>query len=217
LTESLLEDTEGVEEWGQNEPLTRRIKNLLKDYTDGFSVPKEILISFNADARYLVCGSNITIWSPDIRLGTCVRLYTAQNPRPNLPIFAASDSFVAPLTRRIKNLLKDYTDGFSVPKEIVQNADDAGATKVCFMYDERQNKECRNRLIHENMAECQGRLISFNADARYLVCGSNITIWSPDIRLGTSVRLYTAQNPRPNLPIFAASDSVSTLSKCVWV
>jgi sacsin len=65
LTESLLEDTEGVEEWGQNEPLTRRIKNLLKD----------------------------------------------------------------------------YTDGFSVPKEIVQNADDAGATKVCFMYDERQNKE----------------------------------------------------------------------------
>jgi sacsin len=55
-----------------------------------------------------------------------------------------------PLTRRIKNLLKDYTDGFSVPKEIVQNADDAGATKVCFMYDERQNKECRNRLIHEN-------------------------------------------------------------------
>ena len=97
LTESLLEDTEGVEEWGQNEPLTRRIKNLLKD----------------------------------------------------------------------------YTDGFSVPKEIVQNADDAGATKVCFMYDERQNKECRNRLIHENMAECQGpALWAYN----------NATFTSEDLR-----------------------------------
>jgi sacsin len=51
LTESLLEDTEGVEEWGQNEPLTRRIKNLLKDYTDGFSVPKEIVQNAD-DAGY---------------------------------------------------------------------------------------------------------------------------------------------------------------------
>jgi hypothetical protein len=99
-------------------------------------------------------------------------------------------------------LITSYTDGFSVPKEIVQNADDAGATKVCFMYDERQNKEWDFKSIF-----IPGRLISFNADARYLVCGSNITIWSPDIRLGTSVRLYTAQNPRPSLPIFAASDS----------
>ncbi|CAG2253119.1 unnamed protein product [Mytilus edulis] len=38
-----------------------------------------------------------------------------------------------PLTRRIKNLLESYKDGLSVPKEIIQNADDAGATKVCFI------------------------------------------------------------------------------------
>jgi hypothetical protein len=91
------------------------------------------------------------------------------------------------------------------------------------MYDERQNKECRNRLIHENMAECQGpALWAYNnatftsEDLRNITKlsgatkesdAANITIWSPDIRLGTSVRLYTAQNPRPNLPIFAASDS----------
>jgi DNA mismatch repair ATPase MutL len=26
-----------------------------------------------------------------------------------------------------------------MPKELIQNADDAGATKVCFLYDEREN------------------------------------------------------------------------------
>eukprot|EP00105_Crassostrea_gigas_P042862 XP_019927010.1 PREDICTED: sacsin-like [Crassostrea gigas] len=68
-----------------------------------------------------------------------------------------------PLTRRIKNLLKDYKDGFVVPKELVQNADDAKATKICFLYDERENKDCRTRLIDENMASCQGpALWAFN-------------------------------------------------------
>jgi hypothetical protein len=33
LTETLLEEAERLEEWGQNEPLTRRIKDLLKAYT----------------------------------------------------------------------------------------------------------------------------------------------------------------------------------------
>ncbi|KAK3096651.1 hypothetical protein FSP39_002093 [Pinctada imbricata] len=61
-----------------------------------------------------------------------------------------------PLTRRLHNLLKEYKDGFAVPKEIVQNADDGGATKVCFLYDERENDEYRCRLIDENMAECHG-------------------------------------------------------------
>ncbi|XP_067666364.1 sacsin-like isoform X2 [Haliotis asinina] len=61
-----------------------------------------------------------------------------------------------PLTRRLKNLLREYTDGFSVPKELIQNADDAGATEVCFMYDERQNKDARTSLMNENMSVLQG-------------------------------------------------------------
>ncbi|XP_078314515.1 LOW QUALITY PROTEIN: sacsin-like [Crassostrea virginica] len=68
-----------------------------------------------------------------------------------------------PLTRRIKNLLKDYKDGFAVPKELVQNADDAKATKVCFLYDERENTDCQTRLIDEEMKNCQGpALWAFN-------------------------------------------------------
>ncbi|KAJ8304232.1 hypothetical protein KUTeg_017815 [Tegillarca granosa] len=61
-----------------------------------------------------------------------------------------------PLTRRISGLLDNYTDGFSVPKELVQNADDAGATKVRFLYDERENKDARSKLLHPNLSDFQG-------------------------------------------------------------
>ncbi|XP_078314206.1 sacsin-like isoform X2 [Crassostrea virginica] len=68
-----------------------------------------------------------------------------------------------PLTRRIKSLLKDYKDGFVVPKELVQNADDARATKVCFLYDQRENTDCQTKLIDEEMKKCQGpALWAFN-------------------------------------------------------
>ena len=40
--------------------------------------------------------------------------------------FGQSDS----LTHRLSTLLLEYSDGFAVPKELVQNADDAGATEV---------------------------------------------------------------------------------------
>ena len=40
--------------------------------------------------------------------------------------FGQTDS----LTGRIHALLDDYADGLAVPKELIQNADDAGATEV---------------------------------------------------------------------------------------
>lgn len=40
--------------------------------------------------------------------------------------FGQADS----LTGRLRALLDDYSDGLAVPKELVQNADDAGATEV---------------------------------------------------------------------------------------
>ncbi|KAK3091533.1 hypothetical protein FSP39_020564, partial [Pinctada imbricata] len=67
------------------------------------------------------------------------------------------------LVDRIKSLLKGYKDGFSVPKELIQNADDAGASKVCFLYDERENLHWRHRLINDKLKECQGpALWAFN-------------------------------------------------------
>ena len=66
--------------------------------------------------------------------------------------FGQTDS----LTHRLNVLLQEYTDGFAVPKEVVQNADDAGATEVKFLYDERDNMDARTCLIDEGMKECQG-------------------------------------------------------------
>ena len=66
--------------------------------------------------------------------------------------FGQTDS----LTHRLNTLLDDYSDGFAVPKELVQNADDAGATEVRFLYDERTNTDSMSCLIDEGMKECHG-------------------------------------------------------------
>ena len=61
-----------------------------------------------------------------------------------------------PLTTRIHNILKNYKDGFAVPKELIQNADDAGASEVKFLYDSRKNQESVTTLFDPGMEECQG-------------------------------------------------------------
>ncbi len=66
--------------------------------------------------------------------------------------FGQTDS----LTHRLNLLLQEYTDGFAVPKELIQNADDAGATVVKLLYDQRQNEDAKTCLIDEGMRECQG-------------------------------------------------------------
>ena len=72
-----------------------------------------------------------------------------------------------PLTRRISRLLEDYTDGFAVAKELIQNADDAGATDVSFLYDERTNEDALTCLIDSGMAECQGPALWVFNDAEF--------------------------------------------------
>ena len=60
------------------------------------------------------------------------------------------------LTNRLSHLLEDYTDGLSIVKEMIQNADDAGAKIVKFMYDERTNDDALTTLLDPNMKKCQG-------------------------------------------------------------
>ena len=71
------------------------------------------------------------------------------------------------LTTRLNRLLGDYTDGFAVPKELIQNADDAGATEVRFLYDERSNESAMTRLIDEGMKGCQGPALWVYNDATF--------------------------------------------------
>ncbi|XP_015767810.1 PREDICTED: sacsin-like isoform X1 [Acropora digitifera] len=72
-----------------------------------------------------------------------------------------------PLTRRLSRLLEDYTDGFAIAKELIQNADDAGATEVRFLYDERTNEDALTCLIDAGMVECQGPALWVFNDAEF--------------------------------------------------
>ena len=66
-----------------------------------------------------------------------------------------------PITTRIKNILKEYKEGVGIFKELIQNADDAGATTVKFLVDWRQGKT--DSLFSPDMAQSQGpALWAFN-------------------------------------------------------
>ena len=61
-----------------------------------------------------------------------------------------------PLTVRLKNILRDYKDGLTIVKELLQNADDAEATEVNFCYDARQHENDPKRLFFSGMSEAHG-------------------------------------------------------------
>ena len=58
------------------------------------------------------------------------------------------------LTARIREILRDYPEGSSIFKELVQNADDAGATTVRICVSRRQHGT--RLLLGPRMAEWQG-------------------------------------------------------------
>eukprot|EP00118_Oscarella_pearsei_P024382 m.305435 g.305435 ORF g.305435 m.305435 type:complete len:3250 (+) comp40861_c0_seq2:3832-13581(+) len=59
-----------------------------------------------------------------------------------------------PLTLRLSNILKEYKDDAGIFKELIQNADDAGATEVCLLIDWREGRT--SSLLAPDMKECQG-------------------------------------------------------------
>ena len=59
-----------------------------------------------------------------------------------------------PLTTRIRNILQEYKEGEGIFKELIQNADDAGASTVKFLVDWRKGRT--GSLVSPGMAECQG-------------------------------------------------------------
>ena len=61
-----------------------------------------------------------------------------------------------PLTTRLKNILRDYKDGLTIIKELLQNADDAEATEVNICYDARQHETDSKKLFFSGMAEAHG-------------------------------------------------------------
>ncbi|XP_060944349.1 sacsin-like [Limanda limanda] len=61
-----------------------------------------------------------------------------------------------PITTRIKNFLKEYDEESDVFKELIQNAEDAGAEVCKFLVDFRVHKDPPESLIDPDMALCQG-------------------------------------------------------------
>ncbi|KAL1268265.1 hypothetical protein QQF64_033628, partial [Cirrhinus molitorella] len=61
-----------------------------------------------------------------------------------------------PITQRIKNILKEYDEESDIFKELLQNAEDAGATTCKFLLDFRKHRDPPETLIDDGMALCNG-------------------------------------------------------------
>ncbi|XP_045909612.1 sacsin [Micropterus dolomieu] len=61
-----------------------------------------------------------------------------------------------PITTRIKNILKEYDEESDIFKELIQNAEDAGAEACKFLVDFRVHKDPPESLIDPDMNLCQG-------------------------------------------------------------
>ncbi|CAI7990021.1 Sacsin [Geodia barretti] len=72
-----------------------------------------------------------------------------------------------PLTVRLKNILKDYKDGLTIIKELLQNADDAGATEVNICYDARNHRVNPGSLLFPGMASCHGPALVVHNNAMF--------------------------------------------------
>lgn len=61
-----------------------------------------------------------------------------------------------PITTRIKNILNEYDEESDIFKELIQNAEDAGAQKCAFLVDFRTHRYGPEELIDSDMSLCQG-------------------------------------------------------------
>lgn len=61
-----------------------------------------------------------------------------------------------PITTRIRNILKEYDDERDIFKELIQNAEDAGAAVCKFLVDFRVHRDAPESLIDPDMTQCQG-------------------------------------------------------------
>ncbi|KAK1380492.1 Sacsin [Heracleum sosnowskyi] len=82
-------------------------------------------------------------------------------PDPSDPLLLEDFGQKVDLTRRIREVLLNYPEGTTVLKELIQNADDAGATKVCLCLDRRVHGV--DSLLSKKLQQWQGpALLAFN-------------------------------------------------------
>jgi len=82
------------------------------------------------------------------------------SPAPE-SIFLEDFGQTVDLTRRIREVLLNYPEGTTVLKELIQNADDAGATTVSLCLDRRSHG--RDSLLSDSLSQWQGpALLAYN-------------------------------------------------------
>ncbi|XP_060112712.1 sacsin-like [Heteronotia binoei] len=72
-----------------------------------------------------------------------------------------------PVTLRIRNILREYCQDADVFKELLQNAEDAGAKRCCFLVDFRLHDGITEGLLDPGMATCQGPALWAYNDALF--------------------------------------------------
>ena len=90
-----------------------------------------------------------------------------------------------PLTTRLKNILRDYKDGLTIIKELLQNADDAEATELNICYDARRHETDPKKLFFSGMAEAHGPA---------LIVHNNSTFSDDDFKNITKLAAATKQD-----------------------
>ncbi|XP_034549608.1 sacsin isoform X2 [Notolabrus celidotus] len=86
-----------------------------------------------------------------------------------------------PITTRIKNILKEYDEESDIFKELIQNAEDAGAEACKFLMDYRVHKDAPESLIDPDMALCQGPCLWAFNDEKF--SGED---WNNIVRVGAA-------------------------------
>nr|XP_006815605.1 PREDICTED: sacsin-like [Saccoglossus kowalevskii] len=67
----------------------------------------------------------------------------------------------------IKRNLEMYKEGVDIFKELIQNADDADATEIRFLIDQRQNVDLQLKLLDPGMKHCHGPALWSYNDAMF--------------------------------------------------
>ena len=71
------------------------------------------------------------------------------------------------LENRLKSILRDYEGGLTIVKELIQNADDAGATEVNICYDAREHVVDESDLRFPGMARAHGPALLFHNNSAF--------------------------------------------------
>ena len=141
--DSLYIPTESDSQWPNLKPASKVV------YTDNEFFKKFTMDSEKESLQFLHSRASVTI-------AECLQLTPLSKE-----LDIAGDTFedtgqYEPLTTRLKNILRDYKDGLTIVKELIQNADDAEATEVNICFDERTHCQDTGKLFFPGMAKSHG-------------------------------------------------------------